>query len=198
MAQFIAFEDGITVNGQTILSVVNALEKAKAKDIALDVLAENNLINIEDKKWYKQIDWLNTFKSISEEMGETILFFIGKSIIDNAEFPPEINSLEKGLASIDIAYHMNHQKGGKQMFNPENGEKLNGIGFYKVTEVQDNQIKMVCENPYPCDFDRGIITSMARKFEQLAEVKLDLSTKGRKDGKKSSTYLITWSYSFSK
>ena len=198
MAQFIAFEDGITVNGQTILSVVNALEKAKAKDIALDVLAENNLINIEDKKWYKQIDWLNTFKSISEEMGETILFFIGKSIIDSAEFPPEIDDLEKGLASIDIAYHMNHQKGGKQMLNPENGEKLNGIGSYKVTEVQDNQIKMVCENPYPCDFDRGIITSMSRKFEPLAEVKLDPSTKGRKEGKKSSTYVITWSYSFSK
>ncbi|NPA68037.1 MAG: hypothetical protein GXO50_05450 [Chlorobi bacterium] len=197
MAQFIAFEEGITVNGQTILSVVDALDKAKAKDIALEVLAENNLENIEAQKWYKQEDWLNTFKTISEEMGETILYFIGKSIIDNAEFPPEIDNIEKGLKSIDTAYHMNHAKNGTPMFNPETGEMTEGIGHYTVTEISKNKIKMVCENPYPCDFDRGIITAMARKFEQLAEVKLDTSVKNRKDGADSSSYIISWAYSFS-
>ena len=197
MAQFIAFEKDIMVNGQTILAVVDALDKAKAKDIALEVLEENNLIDIDPDKWYRQDDWLNTFKTISDEMGETILFFIGKSIIDSSEFPPEINTIEKGLNSIDVAFHMNHQKGGMPMFNPENGKMQEGIGHYTVTEIGENKIKMVCENPYPCDFDRGIITAMARKFEQLAEVKVERGTKGRKDGENSTSYVISWSYSFS-
>lgn len=198
MAQFIAFDKNIEVNGQTILAVVDALDKAKAKDIALEVLEENNLFDIEPDKWYKQEYWLNTFKTISEEMGETILFFIGKSIIDNAEFPPEIDTIEKGLRSIDVAFHMNHKKDGKLMFNAKDDSMTEGIGHYSVTEIGKNKIKMVCENPYPCDFDRGIITAMARKFEQLAEVKIERGTKGRKDGENSSSYVISWSYSFSK
>lgn len=66
-------------------------------------------------------------------------------------FPPEINTIEKGLAAIDIAYHMNH-RGGE-------------IGHYKFQSTGNNSGKMVCDNPYPCEFDRGIIEAMAQKFK---------------------------------
>jgi hypothetical protein len=51
---------------------------------------------------------------------------IGKSIPENAQFPPEINSIEAGLQAIDVAYHMNHRIDGKPLFDPKTG-KMTGM-----------------------------------------------------------------------
>lgn len=190
MAEFIAFENGIKVNGQTIKSVL--LGMGKFQDLGVDILSENNISDIKDEGWYSQQDWLNAFKSISEEIGANTLFNIGKSILDSAKFPPEMDTIEKGLPAIDVAYHMNHQKEGKVMFNPETGDMLEGIGNYGFEKTADREAKMLVNTPYPCDFDRGIITSMARKFEATADVKLDESAKNKKDGGDTSTYIVSW------
>lgn len=49
--------------------------------------------------------------------------------------------------------------------NHRNGE----IGYYKLISInlKANTAIMNCKNPYPCNFDRGIITTMARKFRPL-------------------------------
>ena len=130
--------------------------------------------------WYSQKAWLDSFKEIAEKYGSNTLFEIGKGIPANAKFPPEIDNIEKALGSIDIAYHMNHRNGD--------------IGFYKL--VSHDQAKktliMQCRNPYPCDFDRGIITTMARKFKTGVKVELDKSKPSRKDGADDSWYIITY------
>jgi hypothetical protein len=51
---------------------------------------------------------------------------------------------------------------------------------------------MQCKNPYPCDFDRGIIVAMARKFEPSVKVELDTSKPSRKDGADDSWYIVTY------
>ncbi len=51
---------------------------------------------------------------------------------------------------------------------------------------------MVCENPYPCAFDRGIIQAMAARFEPAAQVKhVDLGG-CRKKAAESCSYLVSW------
>ena len=55
---------------------------------------------------------------------------------------------------------------------------------------------MVCENPYPSDFDYGIIYRIVQKFrgpdsDELL-VMLDDSKPTRKNGADSCTYLIRW------
>ena len=55
---------------------------------------------------------------------------------------------------------------------------------------------MECKNPYPCHFDRGIITSIVRKFAPIdsldQEIILDTSKKNRLSGSDSSWYIISW------
>jgi hypothetical protein len=115
-------------------------------------------------------------------LGQNTLFSIGMKIPENANFPPEIESLEKALQSIDVAYHMNHR----------NGE----IGHYRYESVGPKSVKMVCQNPYPCAFDRGIITAMAKRFKPkdsiMVNVMHDDSAPCRVKGGASCTYNVRW------
>lgn len=182
MAQFIPFAPGVEVNGQTVLSVVEALDAGKETRRA--ILAKHGLGNVDPHGWFAQQQWLNAFREIAEEIGDYTLFSIGKAIPEHAIFPPEIDSLEKALAAIDVAYHMNHR----------NGE----IGNYKLLsfDAAAKVAVMECKNPYPSEFDRGIITTMLRRFKPALSTRYDVvrdtSKPTRLEGADSCTYLITW------
>jgi len=96
MAEFKAFEANIKVNGPTILSLVNGM--GKHKEMGVEILEDNGIENIKEDGWYSQQAWLDSFKDIASEIGESTLFNIGKAILESAQFPPEIDAIEKGLS----------------------------------------------------------------------------------------------------
>jgi hypothetical protein len=88
---------------------------------------------------------------------------------------------------------MNHRKKGKVMFDPASGQKLDGIGAYGYAPAdRERKITCVCDNPYPCDFDRGLITGFAQRFERQARINHDDRAPCRKTGGDSCTYVVTW------
>ncbi len=179
MAQFEQFAPNVEVNGETVLTTINSFPEFMRK-IALKMLERHGIKNPEPGQWYSQKAWLGSFKEIAEKYGSNTLFEIGKAIPSNARFPTDIDDIEKALSSIDIAYHMNHRNGD--------------IGFYKLVK-HDREKKILimhCKNPYPCDFDRGIIVSMAIQFEPTAHVRLDTNKPSRKDGADDSWYIVTY------
>jgi hypothetical protein len=181
MAQFIAFDKNVEVNGRTILSVVNAMDFGR--ETRSDILKECGL-DPEPDKWYNQQKWLNAFRTFYHMMGERTLFMIGKAIPQNAEFPPGIKNLNEALELIDVAYHLNH-RGGE-------------IGYYKLLSFNklNRNAVMKCYNPYPSEFDRGIITTMLRDYKPKSfnscQVLLDPSKETRMNGGESCTYLVSW------
>ncbi|MHA2253796.1 MAG: hypothetical protein ACXAD7_25785 [Candidatus Kariarchaeaceae archaeon] len=191
--EFIPFEKGIEVNGTTIMSVIDGMGSfRKYAEYILNEVGINDLVP-DENHWYSQERWLNAFQKIAIKVGKNTLYQIGIKIPENAIFPEGIDTLEKGLASIDVAYHINHRNMDKQvLFDPSNAPPMKeGIGHYFVEKVNGNgDTFMVCENPYPCDFDRGIITSVARRFSPKARVK-HLDEYGcRNEGHSHCTYLI--------
>lgn len=194
MVQFKSFMPDVEVNGETVLSIVNGMELFKQE--AFQILKENGIDKPQPGKWYGQQSWLNAFKTISDKLGANTLFLIGKKIPESAQWPPFVDNIEKALASIDVAYHMNHRIKNEVLFNPQTGAMKEGIGHYGFQKVSDKMIKMVCNNPYPCDFDRGIIEAAGRKFlpkDSLGiTVKHDDSQPCRKKGQESCTYVVTW------
>ncbi len=179
MAQFKAYSQDVEVNGQTVLSVVDGMGSFTLS--ANQILSQNGISDPKPGQWYLQQNWLNAFKEISEKLGPKTLLQIGKKIPENADFPPQIDDIDKGLAAIDMAYHMNHR----------NGE----IGTYGFEKTGPKSAKMVCTNPYPCEFDRGIILAMANRFapqDAYVKVEHDDSQPCRKKGDESCTYLVTW------
>lgn len=169
----------VEVNGETIYSVIDGM--GAFKTTALKILSTNGIDNPRNGSWYKQQNWLNAFRDIAEKVGNSTLFNIGLSIPKNAKFPPEIKDVHGALAVIDMAYHMNHRGGG--------------IGTYKYFKLSERTAKIVCDNPYPDEFDRGIITAMCRKFttnHNKIYVTIDPNEPIRSEGGNTTTFLVGW------
>jgi hypothetical protein len=181
MAQFKAFDPCVEVTGESVQAVVEGM--GAFKQAALKILAEHGITDIQAGTWHKQQAWLDAFKTIAEEVGSSTLYSIGLKIPEHAIFPPQIDSLGKALAGIDTAYHMNHRN-----------EPIGNIRFQRTGE---KSVTMVCDNPYPCDFERGIITAFCNRFQpkgSLAKAKVthDDSQPCRKRDADSCTYQVTW------
>jgi hypothetical protein len=183
MAEYVPFSPNVEVNGETVLSCINALPSYR--NSMETVLKQHGLKELTPGKWYPQEKWLNAFRDIGKRYGPHTLFLIGKAIPQNANFPPNIDNLEAALNSIDVAYHMNHR----------NGE----IGYYKLVEI-DHCMKwaiLECMNPYPSYFDMGIILSIARRFKtkpsDIVEIERDETKPSRLNGGMSCHYKLKWS-----
>jgi len=199
--QFKAFEQGIEVNGTTVHSIVDgfgsfkSLAKRHLGGVGIGTEIDGEF-QIDREAWYSQESWLASFEKIAKEIGDSTLKKIGQQIPENAIFPAWINDIISAVKSIDVAYHLNHRKDGKVMFNELTGVMTEGIGHYGC-ELIENKSMLICEckNPYPCAFDFGIISAMAKKFEITANVMHDNSKPCRKNGAESCTYIVTWAKS---
>jgi hypothetical protein len=183
MAEYVPFSPNVEVNGETVLSCVNALPSYR--NVMESVLYKHGLRELLPGKWYSQEKWLNAFRDIGKRYGPHTLFLIGKAIPMNANFPSDIDNLEGALKSIDVAYHMNHR----------NGE----IGYYKLVCISHSVKHAVveCCNPYPSYFDMGIILSMARRFKtnpsDIVEIERDEMKPSRLNGANSCHFNLKWS-----
>lgn len=175
MTKYKALDPNVEVMGAAIMSVTSSLG-----DEVLPILKEHNLNPLEAENWYTQQDWLNAFAALSEKNFMNAVA-IGMKIPDNAAWPPDVKTVHQALSSINIAYGMNHR----------NGE----IGGYHYEQTGEKSGVMVCDNPYPSDFDYGIVYRTVQKFMTEGDrphVKLDGDKPTRKTGGKSCTYLIDW------
>ncbi|MDP3273581.1 MAG: hypothetical protein Q8Q09_00195 [Deltaproteobacteria bacterium] len=197
--QFKPFAPGIEVNGQTAYAILDGFkdfEQLASKFLLLEGIGTRGpagLAIIEPEGWYKQAAWLRAFENIAKQIGDRVLFQIGVAIPRNAKFPPFVVDVVSAIRSIDIAYHMNHRKDGVTLFDPKTGQMSEGIGHYGCEVIPDkNMIVSVCNNPYPCAFDRGILTAMAQRFDPTSAVAHDDAAPCRKNGGESCTYMVTW------
>jgi hypothetical protein len=179
MAQFRAFSPNVFVNGQTVLAVTKGM--GSFANLASKILERHGIKDVDPMQWYPQQAWLDAFEEISKSVGPRTLDQIGMSIPESAKFPPGIDTVETALASIDIAYHLNH-RGGE-------------IGHYTFTKNGEKQGVMECGNPYPCEFDHGLIRAMTKRFASSGsscKVSHDTSKPCRSNRGDSCTYLVTW------
>lgn len=179
MAQFKALAQNVEVNGKTVLSFINGM--GTYQSIFENALRENGINHPQKGDWYSQQAWLNAFSFIASKTGPATLKTIGKQIIESAVWPPNVNTIEASLASIDVAYHINH-RGGE-------------IGHYYYEKVGERTVRIVCNNPYPCDFDMGVIDGAAKKFTTLHQkpfIQHDHPGVCRKIKGDICSYLISW------
>lgn len=184
MAQFKAYSPDVEVNGQTVLAFVNAVATPFKKKM-VGILEKHGIKDVAATEWYPQQAWLSAFEEIAGLFGEITLLAIGKAIPKSAKFPDSITDLESALKSINDAYHFNHR----------NGE----IGHYKLTQfdAENHTAEMECDNPYPDEFDKGIILAIARKWKPKDAVRniivtIDNTRPTRSTGANTTYYKLNW------
>ncbi len=175
MAEYVAFDPNTEVRGVTMLSINQAIG-AKA----LPVLEKYGIQDINPESWYPQQTYLNAFREI-DKMGFFNMVSIGMRIPDLALFPP-IENVHEALSLLNTAYQMNHRHGD--------------IGEYHYEKVSRHEALLVCRNPYPSDFDYGLIYRLVQKFlphdSKGAVVIRDEGSPTRKKGADSCTYIVRW------
>jgi len=195
--QFKAFEPGIENSGESLGAIVAGFKKFPT--VAQKYLVKygflkpkQGLDDLDITVWYPEDAFLRAFEAITNEVGVNSVYGVGRQIPDTARFPP-MTGILMALDSIDIAYHMNHRKNGKVMFDSQTGTMLEGIGHFVSKPVaNENRSIMVCETPYPCDFERGLISAVANKLDPAARTAHDNSAPCRKNGADSCTYIVWW------
>ncbi|WP_164020801.1 hypothetical protein [Pyxidicoccus trucidator] len=190
---------GITVSGSSTITIIDAV---KGFSVLVEELMQTMKIQtrnaegrpaVDPKAWYPLENYMPVYKKIETLLGGRGLEKVGSMIPQFAEFPPNIRDIHSALAAIDVAYHMNHCKDGKVMFDPSTGEMLEGIGHVRYQPVAGkNEIAVVCDDFYPCRFNVGLIRGMAQRFEPKATLTHGPNQDCRLKGATSCTYVINW------
>jgi hypothetical protein len=178
MTLYKACTPDVQVNGDTILSTVAG---SGDEDQVRQILTECGIVDPAAGEWYPQQAWLDAFKRINDEVGPRTLFGMGKALPVRSHWPPA-SSIETALPAIDVQYHANHRGGD--------------IGSYKYESTGKKKARIIASNPYPCDFDLGIITSVATRYKpassQYITTRHDDARPCRLHGAETCTYLVEW------
>jgi hypothetical protein len=183
MASYEAFDEGVEVRGRTVLAVVDdALARFSEayRGTARDALAANGIDDPSAEEWYPQQAWLDTFETIAADLEPHILDRLGEQVPDVAEWPSSPSTVEEGLRSIDDAYRRNHRGGD--------------IGHYGVESTGDRTATVTCLTPYPCEFDRGLVRAVARRYAPIESFVFveERGDRCRRTGDDACVYTVAW------
>lgn len=191
---------GVEVLGQALHSYVDGFQEAST--LATRILLNEGIgqpgpdgkVQIDPQAWYPVEKNLKAMHEIGQVVGEIMQYEVGLKAPANAALPPSVTDVHGALRAIDAAYHMNHRKGGKALFDPATGQKRDGgIGHYDYQPIPGKKEGlMVCDSPYPCPFDHGLITAMGRRIQTGVWVFHADGKPCRKNGGDSCTYVIKW------
>lgn len=168
----------VEVTGGVVLAMVHVM--GAFKSVALRILAKNGIVDPKPDRWYSHRAYLNSFKSIVEEVGPNTLLQIGRQIAQQGDIPPDITSPEQALQMLDASYYTQHRGGD--------------VGHYTFISTGERSGTMICTTPNQSDFDRGLLQALVERLApgRLVEVTLDERAESRKRGGASCTFLISW------
>ncbi|ADD05725.1 uncharacterized protein Nmag_2156 [Natrialba magadii ATCC 43099] len=141
-------------------------------------LTEYGLEEIEADEWYSLAIPLAMLYDMRDEYGETRMRNMGQNVPEHVEFPPDLTEPANALHGINQAYTQNHR--GSE------------IGFYEFQQEGENEGVMTCETPYPCEFDKGLIKGVAKKFSDSYVTVEEIGDQCRSDGGQRCEYHVDW------
>ena len=160
----------VTVNPETLQITVDGfgpfslLATGFLQDSGLARAHADGTLDVPLDVWPPVEKWLETIRAIGRGIGQPVVRQMGEAVPLRAVFPPTITDIKAALASIDVAFHMNHRLRGEPMFDPATGTMREGIGHYACRVVGPGQARAQSDTPYPCAFDTGIFSAMASRF----------------------------------
>lgn len=151
----------------------------------------DGVIIVDKQGWYPLPAYVKAFDRIAKDVGAQVVFQVGMSVVENVQFPPHIRTIEDAMGSLDVAYHMNHRLRGQVMFNPTNGQMMEGIGHMASKPEGPKRIAVTVDTPYQCEFDQGVVQGMAARFQSTAKVAHKPGS-CRSKGATQCVYIVAW------
>ena len=179
MASSITTTD-IMVHGETARMVIDGLGELKKR--ARHILSEYGLERPRPDQWYPFEDLAKLLGEVATHSGPFTLYNAGTYVADSMSFPPQVDSIGRALCWLGSAHETTHC-----------GEEL---GAYTIEETEMGSVTVISRSLYPCDFDRGLIETTARRFRPAQSRRVSLmhyeSSPCRKTGGKCCMYSVKW------
>ena len=184
MTEFVSYDSRVQVRREVVEAFIHGVPSGTS-NLAGKILSDHGIDGSGSEDWFPLPAYLSAMSDIGERFGPTLLHMIGAKIAFNAVLPENMGSLGQFLPMLDETYQMNHRGGVIGSYRFSNGMQL---GDYTGGSL-------VCYNPYPCAFDRGVIEGFARRMtDEKADVLVrhDDDKPCRAKGGSSCTYVIHW------
>ena len=136
------------VSGASIHAYVHALGLSRRR--GLQLLTEQGITDVDPQSWYPWQAYLNAQRAIYEIVGPHTVGRIGRLLVEEATFAPEIDSIHSALSTLDRDYRLRHR--GRE------------VGGFTYLPTGDRSGRIGIRNPYPCELDRQVVEALCRRF----------------------------------
>lgn len=185
MVQLSSVGPDVEVTGEVVCQAMAGFSELPndAETRGREIVARNGITSPEFDSWYPLREWLDALEEIGATLGDDALTNLGRKVPEGVRWPPNVDSASGGFATVNEAYQLNHRGGD--------------IGYYEFEETDEREQRVVCANPYPCPFDKGIIEGTLRAFSYrfsyppMAFVH-ETGDECRMDGGSRCEYRVTW------
>lgn len=170
----------IEVSGQALMALLSAMRIVQDK--AVKLLAGHGIAPVERGGWYPLDAVLAAMRTILVQIGPNTMKTVGRHLPDHAPFPSPVDSIEAALRAIDTAYKASHRGTGD-------------IGGYAYTPQGNRTGRLVCDNPYPCQMDEGVIETVAERFRPQDSFFVHLTHEPQQCRERGGThcaYIVRW------
>jgi len=149
----------------------------QSREVIDKLLADLGVESIDPERWY-DFDWARSvYIRTAKEVGDATVKAIGRKMIETAEYPPGIDSVEALLPALDAAYRLN--------------ARGSDIGEIKCELEDDCSATLVWSTPFPCALNIGIMEGSCSRYGTRALI--EHGPDGCMDeGAKSCTYYVSW------
>ncbi len=140
---------GIQVEGRVIGALIASVEIVRPE--VQRILAVHDISSARPRPWYPLEDILRCLADIQERVGLVTLRAIGQQVPRHTVYPPQLTTFPVALFNMNAAFQKNHQGPGD-------------IGGYHHEPVDGESSRMRCDNPYPCEFNQGVLEGLHARF----------------------------------
>lgn len=183
---------GVEVRKEVLIGIQAIADQMKINQFQL---SKDNL----EKEWSPLQDLIDYFNLIEGLInGASLLQKIGAEVAKNAKWPDTVRSPIAALESINVAYHMNHRRDGKELFDHQQSKIIEGYIGHDYLEIDHEKkvVNFICGSFYPSDFDLGMAKEVLKIFggSSIAalSVKRDESKPSRKNGGDTCTFNLKY------
>lgn len=169
----------VKVSGEALSTFTKSLPDYLL-DFAQTILVSNNIKNLKNGEWYPLEYFLNALNDLEKKFGKSILYEMGKKVVEYAILPEGIHSFADAICSIKKGFVLNH-------INCEVCE----VKIIKMS-MRRHRVVLEMENPYPFELNRGILAGISRTYSPKDDSIADVEIIDGKSNYPVGVYEITW------
>ena len=171
---------GIEVEGRVISTLIASVEVVRPE--VQRILAAHGISAASPRPWYPLEDVLRCVADVQERVGLVTLRAVGQQVPRHTAYPPQLTTFPMALFHMNAAYQRNHRGPGN-------------IGGYHHEPVDGESARMRCDNPYPCEFNQGVLEGLHARFAARGARRLRIEhdpASCRTQGGSSCLYHLKW------